>query len=152
MSYCKGTGTSNFPLRGGKHTLFEGGVRGVALIHAPGLLQGKTNYSSIFSIADFFPTLLSAAGISEMRNAASTYNGDAPALASKGSASVRASSAASSKMEMVLAVEVEVEVDGGGGVVVFPATNTKPDLFSRQDPCWDRNEGTIRIACVSTRF
>ena len=80
MSYCKGTGTSNFPLRGGKHTLFEGGVRGVALIHAPGLLQGKTNYSSIFSIADFFPTLLSAAGISEMRNAASTYNGDAHAI------------------------------------------------------------------------
>ena len=62
MSYCKGTGTSNFPLRGGKHTLWEGGVRGTALIHAPGVLPPR-NYTGIFSITDYFPTLLNAAGV-----------------------------------------------------------------------------------------
>merc|ERR1712037_370577 len=58
-------GASNWPLRGTKGTLFEGGTRAVTFVHAPHLTE-KTGYVSnnLVHGTDWMPTLLSAAGYS----------------------------------------------------------------------------------------
>lgn len=49
-------GSSNYPLRGGKLTLWEGGVRVPAFITGPGITGGR-EYSGLFHITDWFSTL-----------------------------------------------------------------------------------------------
>ncbi|CAG5130887.1 unnamed protein product [Candidula unifasciata] len=53
---------NNYPLRGVKATIWEGGVRGVGLIHSP--LLSKQGYVSeqMFHVTDWLPTLYTAAG------------------------------------------------------------------------------------------
>ena len=56
--------TDNTPLRSGKGSLYEGGVRVPTVIRAPGVTsQGGVADTPISSV-DFFPTLLSLAGLS----------------------------------------------------------------------------------------
>lgn len=50
--------TSNLPLRGGKATMFEGGVRVPAVIVWPGITKPGSRSSEIIQSADFYPTLL----------------------------------------------------------------------------------------------
>ena len=51
------------PLRGRKDTLYEGGVRVVGLVAAPGLgLARGTLYPGLVHVTDWFATLLSLAG------------------------------------------------------------------------------------------
>lgn len=53
---------SNFPLRGVKNTLWEGGIRGAAFIWSP-LLNARQKVSDqMMHISDWLPTLLYAAG------------------------------------------------------------------------------------------
>ncbi|CAH1273093.1 ARSB [Branchiostoma lanceolatum] len=53
---------NNYPLRGGKVTLWEGGNRGVAFAHGKMLQKtGYTNNEMIHAV-DWFPTILAAAG------------------------------------------------------------------------------------------
>ncbi|XP_035668236.1 arylsulfatase B-like [Branchiostoma floridae] len=53
---------NNYPLRGGKVTLWEGGTRGVAFVHGKMLQKtGYTNNEMIHAV-DWFPTILAAAG------------------------------------------------------------------------------------------
>ncbi len=53
----------NDPLRGGKGTTFEGGIRVVSMIVWPREVAPSTTFGGILSAADIFPTLCTAAGI-----------------------------------------------------------------------------------------
>lgn len=57
-----GNAACNWPLRGVKNTVWEGGVRGVGFVNSP--LFGNTSYVSdnFFHVTDWLPTLYSAAG------------------------------------------------------------------------------------------
>ncbi|XP_076623890.1 arylsulfatase B [Colletes latitarsis] len=53
---------SNYPLRGLKFTLFEGGVRGVACIYSPLIKYASRISNRLFHVTDWLPTFYSAAG------------------------------------------------------------------------------------------
>jgi len=54
---------SNAPLRGGKSTVFEGGIRMPCLIRWPGQTKPGTTSQLPISVHDLFPTLIGAAGV-----------------------------------------------------------------------------------------
>ncbi|MDX9755690.1 MAG: sulfatase [bacterium] len=55
--------TSNYPLRSGKGSLYEGGIRVPLLMHVPGLTQpGTVCHEPVISM-DLYPTILALAGI-----------------------------------------------------------------------------------------
>ena len=58
-----GYGGLNYPYRGHKTTLWEGGVKGLGAIVAPGLIQQGKRYSNLMHVTDWLPTLSEAAGI-----------------------------------------------------------------------------------------
>ncbi|XP_020289212.1 arylsulfatase B-like isoform X3 [Pseudomyrmex gracilis] len=53
---------SNYPLRGMKYTLYEGGVRGVAVLWSPRLNKAARVCDNLIHITDWLPTLYFAAG------------------------------------------------------------------------------------------
>ncbi|XP_011304477.1 arylsulfatase B-like [Fopius arisanus] len=53
---------SNWPLRGGKDTLYEGGVRGVAAIWSPRINKPALVSNNLMHMTDWLPTLYSASG------------------------------------------------------------------------------------------
>ena len=55
--------TSNAPLRGGKSSLYEGGIRVPLVIRWPGVVPAGKTSSTLTSNVDFYPTFLEAAGI-----------------------------------------------------------------------------------------
>ncbi|BFZ23619.1 hypothetical protein BsWGS_26657 [Bradybaena similaris] len=55
-------GGNNFPLRGGKFTIFEGGTRAAAFVHGPMFKTTGVRYDGLSHIVDWFPTLAEAAG------------------------------------------------------------------------------------------
>jgi len=62
---CRGAGGRNYPLRGNKGTLFEGGTKVDALIYSK-LLSSKqqgATYGGLMHVVDWFPTMLDMAGI-----------------------------------------------------------------------------------------
>jgi len=50
--------TSNTPLRGGKATMFEGGLRVPCVVVWPGVTQPGTRSNEIIQTSDFYPTIL----------------------------------------------------------------------------------------------
>jgi arylsulfatase A-like enzyme len=54
--------TSNGPLRAGKGTLYEGGVRVCAFANWPGQIRSNTIVNAPMHIVDWYPTLLKLAG------------------------------------------------------------------------------------------
>merc|ERR1712106_905966 len=55
-------GASNYPLRGTKGTLFEGGTRATTFVHAPEILKQNKVSNNLVHISDWMPTILSMAG------------------------------------------------------------------------------------------
>lgn len=52
------TPTSNAPLRGGKATMYEGGVRGPGIFVVPGLVEPGSKNEAITQSSDYYPTFL----------------------------------------------------------------------------------------------
>jgi len=60
---CAVTGTSNWPHRGSKCSIWEGGTRGTALINGPGLKKTGTINNAFMHGVDWLPTLLGMIGV-----------------------------------------------------------------------------------------
>ena len=58
-----GTATSNKPLRGGKATIYEGGIRIPAIIKWPGVTKAGVVNQSLVQSEDLYPTILEMAGL-----------------------------------------------------------------------------------------
>jgi arylsulfatase A-like enzyme len=55
--------TSNLPLRSGKGTLFEGGIRVPMILRRPGWIPAGTDCSTMVDVTDFYQTFCELAGI-----------------------------------------------------------------------------------------
>mmetsp|Transcript_10729 Transcript_10729/g.13928 ORF Transcript_10729/g.13928 Transcript_10729/m.13928 type:complete len:595 (+) Transcript_10729:77-1861(+) len=62
---CSYHGASNFPLRGSKNHLFDGGLRVPAFIHSPLIPESARGsvFSSLFHVTDWLPTIFGMIGI-----------------------------------------------------------------------------------------
>lgn len=47
---------SNYPLRGGKRSIFEGGIKSVAFIHSPLITSPRRKTNKLIHVTDWFPT------------------------------------------------------------------------------------------------
>jgi arylsulfatase A-like enzyme len=65
--------TSNAPLRGGKATMYEGGVRGPAIVVQPGVIEAGSRSDQVIQSSDFYPTLLEMLSIEPEPN--QTFDG-----------------------------------------------------------------------------
>ena len=61
-----GGGADNYPLRGGKGDTYEGGIRVIAAMRWTGHIAPESNFSSIMTVMDVFPTLAGATNIQMM--------------------------------------------------------------------------------------
>lgn len=57
-----GVGARNWPLRGAKHSIWEGGVRATAFVSGAGIQNPGSTYKGLMHGADWLPTLSSVAG------------------------------------------------------------------------------------------
>jgi arylsulfatase A-like enzyme len=55
--------TSNAPLRGGKATVFEGGIREPCVVSWPGVVAPATRSDAVVQSSDFYPTVLDMLGL-----------------------------------------------------------------------------------------
>jgi arylsulfatase A-like enzyme len=60
--------TSNAPLRGGKATVFEGGIRVPCVVSWPGVIDVETRSDAVVQSSDFYPTILDALKLEPKQN------------------------------------------------------------------------------------
>lgn len=75
--------TSNAPLRGGKATVYEGGIRVPAVVVWPGITEPGTRSDALIQSTDFYPTILSLLGLPPTPNQAVDGKDITPALQGK---------------------------------------------------------------------
>ncbi|RBL88848.1 sulfatase [Chitinophaga flava] len=66
--------TQNLPLRAGKGSVYEGGIREPMLVKWPGVTKAGSTVAQYIMIEDFFPTILEMAGI-QLYEAVQTVDG-----------------------------------------------------------------------------
>ena len=66
--------TQNFPLKAGKGSVYEGGIREPMIVSWPGVVKPATISKRYLIIEDFFPTILDIAGV-ENRNTVQKIDG-----------------------------------------------------------------------------
>lgn len=59
--------TQNYPLRYGKGSLYEGGIREPMLVYWPGVTKPQSVTGQVVSLWDYFPTILEIAGITDYK-------------------------------------------------------------------------------------
>ena len=59
--------TQNYPLLGGKGSLYEGGIREPMMVRWPGITQAKSVCNQYLDIQDFYPTILDMTGIKDYK-------------------------------------------------------------------------------------
>ena len=55
-------GGVNYPLRGGKMTMFEGGIRSYTIFKTKNMAATNITWPGMATAVDWFPTLITAAG------------------------------------------------------------------------------------------
>jgi arylsulfatase A-like enzyme len=75
--------TSNAPLRGGKASIFDGGIRVPCIVVWPGVTRPGSRSDEIIQTSDFYPTLLNGLGIALPKNHAIDGIDIKPALEGK---------------------------------------------------------------------
>lgn len=75
--------TSNRPLRGGKATLYEGGIRVPLLVRWPGKTRPGSRSDAVVQSTDFLPTLAEILGVALKKNQAVDGRSFVPALLGK---------------------------------------------------------------------
>ncbi len=60
--------TSNIPLRGGKATMYEGGIRVPCIVVWPGITNPGTRSDALIQSTDFYPTILKHLNIEKPKN------------------------------------------------------------------------------------
>jgi len=74
------TPTSNHPLRGGKASMYEGGIRIPAIVVWPGVVKGGTRNEALVQSEDLYPTIAGLAGATSKPGQACDGLSMAPAL------------------------------------------------------------------------
>ncbi|MGD1979269.1 MAG: sulfatase [Akkermansiaceae bacterium] len=75
--------TSNHPLRGGKATQFEGGIRVPCIVSWPGQVAKGTRSKALVQSTDFYPTIINLLGLEKEPNQVFDGMSIAPALKGK---------------------------------------------------------------------
>ncbi|CAH3182779.1 unnamed protein product [Porites lobata] len=136
-------GGYNWPLRGEKGSLWEGGVRGVAFVHGNMLQRTGVTCNELFHVTDWYPTLLYLAGIEK--------DSDSSALDGYNIWSAISEGAASERTEILHYIDGDTAAIRVGDMKLLLNVTNKdwykpPELSSEARKTKKRSGGTIRVA------